>query len=381
MNENIQKGKILIVAGEASGDHHAADLVKAIKKNNPQLDFIGVGGDAMRAAGVDLLYHISQLAFLGFAEIIKHLPFILKVLKTIKTELQQDTRAIILVDYPGLNLRIARIAKKMKVPVIYYISPQLWAWREKRIAKIRRFVDLLLVIFRFEVEFYKKHNITAHFSGHPMVDQIRIQQTESEFRKANNLPTDKPILGIFPGSREMEVKNLLPVLLESAAKIRREFDCLPVIGCAPQLSESLYDKLRENYPGIPAIRSQTHQLMHFSHCAMVASGTATLELGYLQTPMVVLYSVSPLTYRLGKMLIKINNIAMVNIVLGKTVVPELIQENITVENIVSEIGRYFAEPGYHNIIVAELGAIKTVLGDRGASQRAADKITAFLNDI
>lgn len=373
--------KIMIIAGEASGDHHAADLIKALKAKNPDYQFSGIGGNEMKAAGVELLYHISQLAILGITEVIKHLPFIRKVLAAVKKELQKDTAAIILVDYPGFNMRVARIAKKMGIPVIYYISPQLWAWGEKRVEKMRRFVDLLLVIFRFEEDFYKKHDITAHFVGHPMVDQIDITQSESDFRKENRIPETPPILGLFPGSREMEVRNLLPTMLAAAEKARKEFGCIPAIGCASHLPEELYGEICEPYPDIMLLKSQSHLLMQYSFAAMVASGTATLELGYQQTPMVVLYAVSPITYWLGRMLIKIDNIAMANIVAGKNVVPEIIQKEITVENVNRAVNRYFTDADYYKTVKKDLGRIKEVLGDGGASQRTAEKIHSFLSDL
>jgi lipid-A-disaccharide synthase len=371
--------KIIVIAGETSGDHHAADLVREIKAQRPDTEFIGIGGDEMQAQGVELLYHLSQLAVLGITEIIKHLPFIRKVMKTVKAELRKDADAIILVDYPGFNLRVARIAKDVGVPVIYYISPQLWAWGEKRVEKMRRFVDLLLVIFKFEKTFYEKHGISAHFVGHPLVDQINIQNTEARFREENNLPPDKPILGLLPGSRAMEVRNLLPVMIQSAVTLQTEFDCIPVIGRASQLPLSLYEEFLTANAGIPLVSSQTHYLMRYSYVTLVASGTATLECGYLQTPMAVLYSVSPVTYWLGKMLVKIDNIALANIVCGKRVVPEFIQKEITVNSVSAALCRFFAESAYYSSVKEELGRIKIALGEKGASKRAAEKIISFLD--
>ena len=371
--------RIFIIAGEASGDHHAADLVKEIKALKPDAEFIGIGGDEMQKEGVTLLYHISQLAILGITEVLKHLPFIRKVMKTVKAELKKDVDAIILVDYPGFNLRVAGIAKGLGVPVIYYISPQLWAWGEKRVEKIRRFVDLLLVIFKFEETFYQKHGISAHFVGHPLVDQINIQKSETQFREENKLPPAKPILGLLPGSRAMEVRNLLPVMIKSALTLQTKYDCVPVIGRASQLPLSLYEELLPGNADIHIVSSQTHYLMRYSHAALVASGTATLECGYLQTPMAVLYSVSPLTYWLGRMLVKIDNIALANIVCGKQVVPEFIQKEITVDNINAALGRYFGDAAYYSSVKENLGQIKSALGERGASKRAAQKIVAFLD--
>ena len=282
-------------------------------------------------------------------------------------------------DYPGFNPRVARIAKELGVPVIYYISPQLWAWGEKRVEKMRRFVDLLLVIFQFEETFYKTHGITAHFVGHPLVDQIKIEKSEAQFRQENNIPLEHPIVGMLPGSREMEVRNLLPVMVKTVEVLKQKFDFIPVLGRASQLSKTLYEEYIPADSSIHLLSSQTHYLMRYSHAVMVASGTATLECGYLQTPMVVLYSVSPVTYWLGRMMIKIDNIALANIVSGKRVVPEFIQKDITVENVSAALARYFSEPEYYATVKNDLGRIQKALGDKGASKRAAERIVAFLD--
>lgn len=369
----------MIIAGEISGDQHAADLVAELKKMQPQWQFEGIGGEELKSQGVTLHYHLSQLAVLGFAEIIKHLPYIRKVLKHLREELAKGIDAVILVDYPGFNLRVAKIAKALGIPVIFYISPQLWAWGEKRVEKMRRHVDLLLVLFQFEVDFYKKHNISAEFVGHPLVEQIDVQTTEVEFREKHYLSADKPIIGIFPGSREMEVRELLPIMITIARNIGEKHDALPVIGKAGQLAESIYDPILRENPDIPVIDQDTHGLMKYAYAAMVASGTATLETGYLQTPMAVLYKVAPFTYHLGKILIKIKNIALVNIVCGKTVVPEFIQKDITVPAISSALDRYFSDEAHYKHIKSELAAVKEALGEKGASSRAAEKINVFLS--
>lgn len=381
MQNTFASKKILIIAGEASGDRHAADLVRELKALEPQLQFCGIGGEAMRQEGVQLLYHISQLAFLGLTEVIKHLPFIRKVTKTVQAKLKNGAGAVILVDYPGFNLRVARIAKALGVPVIYYISPQLWAWGEKRVEKIRRYVDLMLVIFQFEKTFYEKHGITAHFVGHPLAEQLRIEKSEAEFRREIAISENLPILALLPGSREMEVRNLLPVMVQTAAKLRKTVPCAPVVGRASQLPQSLYDEYIPAGSDIRLVNSQTPLLMRYAYAAMVASGTATLEAGYLQTPMVVLYSVSPLTYWLGRMLVKIDTIALANIVMGKKVVPELIQKDISVEKVHAAVERFFSDPAYYRSVKEELMRIPALLGDEGASRRAAERIVAFLQSI
>lgn len=370
--------RILIIAGEASGDRHAADLVAALRERDPELQFSGIGGEAMRRAGVSLHYHLSDLAVLGITEVIRHLPFIRNVLRHLKTLLRERIDAVILVDYPGFNLRVARMAKKLGVPVIYYISPQLWAWGEGRVRKIRRDIDLLLVLFRFEVDFYKRHGIDATFVGHPLVDQLAPASDEAAFRADHGLEQDRPILALLPGSREMEVRNLLPVMAKAARELVSRHPVIPVLGMADSLPDSLYDALLPGDLPVGRLRGETHRLMRHAHTAMVASGTATLELGYLETPMAVLYTVAPLTYRLGRMLVKIDNIALVNIVLGRTVVPELIQHDVTVEGVAAAVEVFLSDPERHRAVREALGGVRTALGEPGASARAADAVLTFL---
>lgn len=373
------KKKLLIVAGEMSGDRHAADLVIALRKGDPDLEFVGIGGDQMRKAGVVLLYHISQLAFLGFVEIIKHIPFIRKVFSEIKKVALKGLDAAILVDYPGFNLRLARILKKMKIPVAYYICPQFWAWGESRIRRFRKYVDLPLVIFQFEEAFFERHGVKAYFVGHPLVDQIPKAVDEFEFREAHQIASDKKVLGLFPGSREIEVRKMLPVMVESVEILGNSVDMVAVIAKAPHLSIRLYEEYLRNRPGFKVIDSDTHRLMAISYAALVASGTATLELGYLQTPSVVMYALSPITYWLGRRVVKIKNIALANIVLGKTVFPELIQREANAGNIVNALNRLFNDERYYKETKRELSRIKNILGKSGATERASQLIISFLN--
>lgn len=374
--------RILIIAGEASGDRHAADLVRALKHRHPGLQFVGIGGDQMKRAGVELRFHISQLAFLGFSEIVRHLPFIFKVQRTLQALLQETSpQAVILVDYPGFNLRVARMAHNQNVPVVYYICPQLWAWGERRVKKMRQFVDLPLVIFDFEVDFFARHGITAHFVGHPLVDQIRVSEDEATFRKKYDLPSRPPILGLFPGSRVMEIRKLLPVMFASLDLWHKKSGrkVTPAVAMADHVPPEVYQQLAANRRDVVLIPSDTHSLMHYSKLALVASGTATLELGYLQTPMIVMYAVSPLTYLIGRRLVRINQIALANIVLGENVVPELIQHRVTPENVVALLDMYFSDSTYYARVKEKLGGIKKKLGPPGASERAANKILEFLN--
>ena len=374
------KKKFLIVAGEVSGDRHAADLVTALKQRDPQIEFVGVGGDHLQKGGVKLLYHISQLAILGFVEIIKHLPLIKRVFNSIKKEAMKGVDAAILVDYPGFNLRLAKILKKQKIPVIYYICPQMWAWGENRIKKFQKFVDLPLVIFKFEEKFFRKHGLNAHFVGHPLLDQLPKDINEMEFREKHNIPLDKKIVGLFPGSREIEVNRILPVMVDSIKKLLKTIEIIPVIAKASHLERRLYDEVIANNKEFRMIDTDIHQLMQISHVGLVASGTATLELAYLQTPSIVLYSVSPVTYWLGRKLIKIKNIALANIIMGKIVFPEFIQGQANAENVENALRNLLIDKKHYKKIKAELASIKGLLGMPGATDRAADFILNFINN-
>lgn len=362
-----------------SGDRHAADLVIALKKRNPDLEFVGIGGDRLQEAGIMLLYHISRLAFLGFVEIIKHLPFIRKVFNRVKKEARKGIDAAILVDYPGFNLRLARTLKKKGIPVIYYICPQMWAWGEGRVKRFRKYVDLPLVIFQFEETFFERHHVRAYFVGHPLIDQIPTQADELEFRERYKIQSDRRVIGLFPGSREAEVKKILPVMVESIEKLTYKSDITAVVAKAAHLDAHLYEKYLSNRPGFRIVDSDTHRLMKISYAALVASGTATLELGYLQTPSIVIYSVSPITYWLGRRVVKIKNIALANIVLGKTVFPEFIQKEATAGNIVTGLNKLMNDEQHRKKITEELTRIQDILGEPGATDRAADLVINFLN--
>lgn len=370
--------RILIAAGEVSGDRHAAHLVAALKQRAPEWEFVGIGGDQMHDAGVELLHHISQLAFLGFVEIIKHIPFIRRVFGDIKDEIRRGIDAAILVDYPGFNLRLARMLKKEGIPVIYYICPQMWAWGEKRIEKFRKYIDLPLVIFKFEEAFFEKHGLKAHFVGHPLLDQIPPNPDDTTFFEKHGIAAGSKIIGLFPGSRAEEVKRILPIMVQAVGKIEPEVEVYPVIARAAHLDIRLYETYLPQDHGFKLIDSDIYHLMRVSYAALVASGTATLELGYFQTPSIVLYVVSPLTYWLARYLIRIDNIALANIVMGKTVFPEYIQSQARVDNIAAALRKLLSDAGHHAQIKNELAKIKQALGAAGAAERAAGLIFDFM---
>lgn len=371
--------KIFVIAGEASGDKHAADLVSELKKLIPQASFFGIGGDKMAAQSVDLLFHIKEMAILGFIEIIRHLPFIRKVFRTLKSWLiQEEPTAIILIDYPGFNLKLAKIAKKLEIPVIYYICPQIWAWGQNRIEKIRQYVDYPIVIFEFEKHFYADFNIDVQYVGHPLVDQIALELSDTDFEKKDRATPEKDIIALLPGSRENEVRKMLPIMLEALNLFDQNSNFQWIVGKSPALPLQVYHDLLNTYSMVKIIDKDIYPMVKSAKIAVVSSGTATLETGFLGTPMVVLYKVSPLTYFIGKALVKIKNIAMVNIVLGESVVPELIQFQATPDKIREQMNKYLMDSTYYNSIKNKLSRIPKILGKPGAAKRAAKLIHSFL---
>jgi lipid-A-disaccharide synthase len=373
-------GKILIIAGEPSGDRLAAELVSEIKKRQNGLEFAGIGGAELDAREIHLLYRLEQLAFLGLVEIIKHIPFIRQVFKDLMHWIRTEKPvAVILVDYPGFNLRFAKKVKKIGIPVIYYISPQLWAWGRNRVTKMKKYVDLLLVIFQFEEQFYREFGIEAHFVGHPLVDRATLDMTIREFQEKYDLDMNKRVVALLPGSRLNEVNKLLPEMMKVTRDLRYQKTVQWVVGKSVSLPMDLYSDLINENPEIKVVENDIYPLMKYAYVAMVASGTATLETGYFSTPMIVLYKVAPITYHIGKFLVKIKNIAMANIVLQESVVPELIQSEVRQEMITFHLNRYLDDPEYYRAVKQSLEKIPEILGPAGAANRAAAKIIQFLN--
>jgi lipid-A-disaccharide synthase len=372
---------ILIVAGEVSGDILGAGLVEEFKQIKPDARFFGFGGDRMTANGVDLMYHIRQLAFLGFWEVAKNYRFI----KNAQTQLLDKVKEIkpemaILIDYPGFNLRLAAKLRAMGVKVFYYVSPQIWAWGASRINKIKRDVDLMAVLFDFEKDIYIKAGVPVIWVGHPMLDEIDIKTTESEFRDRNNIMDEEMVIGLLPGSRELEVKRLLPEMLKAMAIINSRFpNARGFIAKAESLDNAIYQEIFDREKQIiPFGRGSNYDLMAYSKICLVCSGTATLECGIIGTPLLVLYKTSFLTYIIARQLLKIKYIGLANIVSGKLVAPELLQHECTGEKIAQESLNYLENVSMYQKTKASLAQIKCHLGNPGAARRAAQAAAELL---
>ncbi len=380
--------KYYIISGEASGDLHGSNLIKELKKRDAAADIRCWGGDKMQAAGATLVKHYKDLAFMGFLEVIKNLGTILKNIKVCKEDiLQYKPTALILIDYPGFNLRIAKWAKEQGIPVIYYISPQVWAWKENRVKLIKKCVDKMLVILPFEKEFYATWNYEVEYVGHPLVEvveQFAVGSGQSE--NLNETGTDRPLptancgfIALLPGSRQQEILKKLPIMLEVAKHFP---DYQFVVAKAPGLDDSFYAELLKPYSNVSSVVNKTYELLTQSKAALVTSGTATLETALFAVPEVICYKGSAFSYQIAKRLIKIKFIGLVNLIMDREVVKELIQDELTVENLKQELNILLTDEKKQQQLKEDYAALKSLLSQGGhASSNAAESIYRFLNKL
>lgn len=370
------KQRVMIVAGETSGDLHGAGVVRELKRRNPNMEIFGIGGDKMKNEGMTLTYHVREMSFMGFVEVVKHLPLIRSVEKTLEQLLKfKKPDVVVLIDYPGFNLRYARIVKKHGIKIIYYISPQVWAWKKGRVKKMRGLIDEMLVVFPFEVKIYEEENIPVRFVGHPLVEEMGDTMTKDQFSKRFGLDVSKKFIAVIPGSRKQEIENLFSVMVRSAATIAGN-EKEVVVAVAPNLSMELYQRNLPPNVEVKFIQHATHEVMKYAEFAFVTSGTATLETACVGTPMIVVYKTSLLTYWIARIVVKIKNIALVNIVAGKTIVPEMIQGNVNVDALVNEARAILNSPERYSSIKNELNIVREKLGGTGASANVAEAVLA-----
>jgi len=373
---------ILLLAGEASGDLHGAALIKAMKTIDPSLSFYGIGGDEMKHEGMELLYHINKMAFLGFVEVIKHLPFIKKVQADVLNLVEEkNIQTCVLIDYPGFNLSIAKKLHAMERKIIYYISPQIWAWGKHRIHKIKKLVNKMLVLFPFEETFYKNAGVDATFVGHPLIERINnFEFTEkNEFFSQNNLDIKKEILLVLPGSRKQEVTKIFPSVIEGAIAVAKKFDLQVVVGCSSNIDAKTFQELSSE-SGYRIIKNKSYELFKYAKFGIIKSGTSTLEAALFGLPMVIVYKTSSLTYLIGKKLITLSNIGLANIIAGETIVPELIQSAVNTKNILNECSNFLSDASLYQVVSEKLKSLKIVLGNKDASKTAAEIILASINE-
>ncbi|MCK9554667.1 lipid-A-disaccharide synthase [bacterium] len=367
--------KYFIVAGEHSGDLHASNLVRQIREKDPSAVFAGAGGPLMKKNGVTLHYDLTAVSVIGFVEVLKHLGYFRKVFSSIAGIIHADKPdLVILVDYPGFNMRLAKIVKKMGIKVLYYISPQVWAWKRNRVIKMAEIADKLMVIFPFEKKYYEKTSLDVEFVGHPLVDVLETRMKKEDFFDALGFRPDRKLIGILPGSRENEIKKLLPAILKAALILCEKTGIKQyVIGCASKELEPIIRGETEKIPlEIKISMDLAFDIMKHSDFIIASSGTATLQTGFFGTPMVIVYKVSWFTYFLGKKLIKIPYIGLANVVSGERVVPELIQNDVTPVKIAKQVSDIMDDKSRYMEIKRKLERIKKLLGDPGASGRAAE---------
>lgn len=368
--------KYYIIAGEASGDLHASNLMKELKKKDPSAEFRCWGGDLMEEQGGVIVKHYRELAFMGFIEVIANLSTIFKNIKFCKADvLDYKPDSVILVDYPGFNLRIAEFTHQQKLKTFYYISPQVWAWKKSRVKKIKKFVDRMFVILPFEKAFYARYDVDVDFVGHPLLDMInQLPPNDPEaFCKKNNLEEDKPIISLLPGSRKQEIKKMLSIMLT----VIPEFpDYQFVVAGAPSIEESFYKEIIKDKP-VQLISEQTHALLQNSFAAMVTSGTATLETALFGVPEVVCYKGSYISYQIARRVVDqsiIKFISLVNLIMDREVVKELIQEDLTAQNLRLELKKIVVDDQYRNQIISDYKILTEELGGSGASEKTAELI-------
>jgi lipid-A-disaccharide synthase len=364
----------MIVAGEASGDLHGGNLIREMQRIDPDLIFYGLGGVRMKAAGVKLLADAADTAVVGLTEVVFKLGTILQVMHRLKTSLKKERPdLVILIDYPDFNLHLARIARRLGLKVLYYISPQVWAWRKGRIDTIRKSVDHMAVILPFEEQFYREAGVSVTFVGHPLLDEVRKKYARTEAMKRFGLKSEAITIGLLPGSRRSEVGRLLPEMLKACRILVDKLSplqfILPIAGTLDP--DFVRDILRQFTVPVNVVREEIYDVISVSDVAIVASGTATLETALLEIPMVVVYKVSASSYAIGRKFIHVDHISLVNIIAEKTIVPELIQGEANPERIASEVRELIVQGGKAREMKAALAEIRGKLGTPGASQRTA----------
>jgi len=366
---------VMIVAGESSGDMHGASLVREMLKIDPSLIFYGMGGNKMQEAGVKLIVNAAETAVVGLTEVISKLGTLFRTIRQMRKSLDEmKPELVILIDYPDFNLNfVAPAAKKRNIKIFYYISPQVWAWRKSRINKIKRLVSKMAVILPFEVNTYAAKGFMVDYVGHPLLDLVKPAYAKQESQKIFNLDVSKTTIGLLPGSRHSEVVKLLPEMLRAAEILTQKIQTVQfVLPLADTLEKKTVDDIVSGFAiTVKVISGQTYDVISCCDLAIVASGTATLETALLNVPMVIIYKISPLSYFVGKLIVDVQNIGLANIIAGKTVVPELIQEDANGNRIASEAMAILNDEERKQEIIKELSAIRSKLGDPGAARKTA----------
>jgi len=364
----------MIVAGEASGDHHGAAVAKALQERLGEVEIFGIGGVRMREAGVRTLVDAAEMAVVGLVEVVAHFPTIYRAFALMSGILKkQSPDLLILIDYPDFNLRLAQVAKRHNVKVLYYISPQIWAWRAGRVHTIGRRVDHMAVVFPFEVPFYEQAGVPVTFVGHPLLESVKPAATRASLRQEFGLNGARPIVGLFPGSRRSEIKGLFPTILATAALLQSRHPGIQfMLPLATSLTRAdLEPYLADSGVAVTIVDGRSQDVMQVCDAIVTVSGTVTLEIALIGTPMVIIYKVSPLTYHIGKRLIQVDHIGLCNIVAGERVVPELIQHEAEPKGIAAALERFILDAEASGAVREKLATIGSKLGTPGCADRVA----------
>jgi lipid-A-disaccharide synthase len=376
---------LFVLAGEVSGDMHAAGALAELLKREPELKVFGVGGDKIRELGAELLYDAAQMSIMGMVDVVKHARFLRRVIRDLKAAvLREKPSAALLVDYPGMNLLMARFFRELHIPVIYYISPQVWAWKEGRVKAIKRDVERLLVIFDFEVAFFQRHGIRAEFVGHPVIEELaelRLPSRDDFFRQ-HSLAPETRLIGLLPGSRKQEIAHILPELLKAARLLNKVYRVVFLFGRAPNLDHEVYRALSA-YQELSMLECSAYEVMQYSDLALVTSGTATFESLCFGVPMIVVYRTGQLNYLIGRQLIKLKSISLANIVAkgllsSERAVPELIQHEANGAEIARQARMILDDPAVARAMRLELLAARAKLAEASPSRNVASILQEYL---
>ncbi|MDP8216388.1 MAG: lipid-A-disaccharide synthase [Candidatus Kaelpia imicola] len=364
--------KIFIVAGEPSGDFHGSLLVNEIKNRDSEIQFYGLGGEKMRSAGVNIYYDLASSAVVGFFDVIKHISFFKKLFHEILTKIKEEQpEAVIFIDYPGFNLKLVKEVKKLNIKTIYYISPQLWAWGEKRVEIIKRYVDKMFVFFEFEKKFYNRFGVEVEFIGHPFLDIIKPKLTEDAFLEKYQLDKNRRRIFLMPGSRENEFKKHISVIKKSIAEISKKYELDTLLLISKHLKKYLDQDINNSFK---IITDDTYNAIYHSHLGIVASGTATLEAAIIGNPFLVIYKTSLINYLILKPMIRVKHVGMVNLILKEEAMPELIQYKLRPKNLTKHLEKILLNEDYYFSLKEKLNDFKIKLGDKGAVVKAVSSI-------
>ncbi|MBV5302907.1 MAG: lipid-A-disaccharide synthase [Chlorobium sp.] len=377
--------KLFVLAGEVSGDMHAAGAIAELLQARPDVKVFGVGGPKIRALGAELLYDTAQMSIMGMVEVIKHASFLRRVIRELKAAVLREKPSVaLLVDYPGMNLIMARFLRELGIPVIYYISPQVWAWKEGRVKAIKRDVDRLLVIFDFEVEFFQRHGIHAEFVGHPVIEELAELSFPPQelFLKKHTLASETHLLGLLPGSRKQEIAHILPDMLQAARLLSKEYRVVVLLGRAAHLDKELFQILSD-YQELSIIECSAYEVMQYSELVLVTSGTATFESLCFGVPMIVVYRTGQLNYLIARQLVKLKSISLANIVAkgllsSDRAVPELIQQEANGAEIFRQARMILDDPSVASAMRSELLAARAKLAEISPSPRVAAILQEYL---